>query len=128
MISNDRMRIIKRDVIGWSIYISWEIFAVIIFGGARDFRDFALFYCLNIGLFYFNSEVVFPYGISFKKAAFILIPIFVLAELAVYVFLGELISHFLDKEPKWSTFWNDAVKALWRGVQFLGLSILLLHR
>src|SRR5579872_6228224 len=122
MIRNGQMKTVSIHAIAWALFITYEVLVTIVMGGKFYFRDYVFFYTLNICLFYFNADVVFRYASNLKNIAFVIVPLVIL-ELTVYVILGETFNHILNEDPKgWSAFWNDALKALWRAIYFVGLS------
>jgi two-component system LytT family sensor kinase len=58
---NNMAYIIYAHIIGWSVFITYELTALYVVGHyLTSFVDTASHYMLNIGIFYFNCLVVFP--------------------------------------------------------------------
>ncbi|MBS1527430.1 MAG: sensor histidine kinase [Bacteroidetes bacterium] len=125
MIRNKQIRVIAAHAVVWLCFITYEVSVAVTMGSKAGFWEFAVFYVLNILLFYFNSEVVFRFARNPKKVALVLIP-FIGSELAVYTILSLLIGVYIYRSQNhWSQVKivrDDTVRALWRGVYFIGLS------
>jgi len=77
----------SKHILGWSIFITYEITYIYLMTGVADLNNYALNYTLNIILFYFNAHVLFNYSTrKFKRAAFITI-LLVMAEIALFVMI-----------------------------------------
>lgn len=125
MVRNDRTKALIIHIIVWASFIFYEVTIALLMGSKAKFIDFAAFYVLAICLFYFNSDVVFRFSENLKRITLILVPL-VLIELATYTVLSLCIGLFIFKSQSgWDTgkiVNDDIVRALWRGIYFIGLS------
>jgi len=124
MILNRQVRTIGIHVAAWSCFIAYEVAVAESVGTHAGFMQFAVFYALNISLFYFNAEVVLRFASNLRKVAVFMIPLLLL-ELSIYLVLGLTISYIFSQHQggyKFSHIGDDAVIALWRAVYFIGLS------
>jgi len=121
--------IILRHVLVWILFITYEVIYVKFAAGvtARVFH-FLIFYILNIGLFYFNANVVLDFAF-FKttKPYFIAISL-ILLELAVYLVFKFILDFIISPSAKSLLIQlkEDERYVLintWRGIYFTGFSI-----
>jgi sensor histidine kinase YesM len=89
--------VIYAHIIGWSIFITYELTAIFIVAHhLTSIVDTSSHYLLNIGLFYFNSLVVFPK--TYRSKALSQIPLIggIVFELLLYLFLVYLLNNTLQ--------------------------------
>jgi len=119
-----------RHVIGWSIFIVYELTFILFSGGhiSSPF-DIACYYALTIVVFYFHALILFPFGIRSKARSLIVIPILVLFEIVVYLFLKYCLDFILsipaDGFPDELSYIRLLlVPNIYRGIYFVGFSAL----
>ncbi|MBW7891303.1 MAG: histidine kinase [Chitinophagaceae bacterium] len=104
-------------------FIAYEVAVTLTMGVDASFLRFTVFYTLDILLFYINAHVVFQFVFQRRYAVLYLIPL-VLAELALFTGATIAVNVMVDsveaKELDVSKL--DYIRAIWRGVYFLGLS------
>jgi two-component system LytT family sensor kinase len=119
---------LKLHVIFWTIFIAYEVAVIFTFGGKfSSVPDYAGHYLLNIALFYFNAHIVLPNAINYNKKSYFLLPLSIIAELVIYLFLKILLIdsllalHFYVSRPSTNSL-SFLMESLWRAIYFLGLS------
>ena len=126
MVSKKTVRAVLLHALAWACFITYEVAVAVSMGSKARFFEFAIYYLLNICLFYFNSEVVFKLTKKPPFIIFVLIPLIIL-ELFAYVGLSVLISWFLyRRHTGWTNnniLRDDIVRSAWRGIYFLGWSV-----
>lgn len=113
----------------WIIFITYEVSVSRYMGDPSSYLAFALFYVIDIVLFYCNADYVFPKflpaGTHIPKAAIVILPISI--ELAIYIYLSVCLNNAFKHIGGVDIFTRITnpvlVTALWRGIYFLGLSI-----
>ncbi|TKC56165.1 hypothetical protein FBD94_23215 [Pedobacter hiemivivus] len=97
----DILFIIKKNQIhfvAWSLFIFYEVVVTgILRGYFATFSNYAVFYILNICLFYFHAHVVMPATKTESSKTSWLLPVLVLIEIVIYVPLTIYIVAFLHK-------------------------------
>lgn len=120
-----RKKTIYIHLICWSIFILYEISIIgIISQHFQRFNSYALFYLLNISLFYFHSLVVLHPFAKSTMADLWRIPLLLILELTLYCILTSLFSYYLTQRsvsifelPIFSTI--NLANTIWRGSYFI---------
>jgi len=117
---------------GWILFIGYEVSFVILITGGKGthgiWADYIFPYLINISLFYFNAHFVLDYCIRRKKNNYVLLVLFIIAELVLYLLLmstGEFLMGTRDSLFFSITTQNEKmalIRQLWRGIYFIGLS------
>ncbi len=109
----------------WLIFITYEVSVVLAMGGKGGFFRFAGFYALDILLFYGNTQV-FSRAFRSRYIVAALVPL-VLLELATFTALTIAVNIIIDSAESGFLVIDisrlDYVRAIWRGIYILGLSI-----
>ncbi len=113
----------------WALFMTYEVAIVKYLGSKAPLWDFGGFYAIEIALFYFNAHVVFRHvGAKWKgPILFMRLILFIFLELTVYVIMGLMLGYYFsgllgEHHPVFADE-TDIVKAAWRGIYFIGLSI-----
>lgn len=113
----------------WVLFMTYEVAIVKYLGNKAPLWDFAGFYVIAIVLFYFNAYVIFRYVRTKWEGPilFMRLILSIFLELTVYVILGLALGYYFsillgDHHPVFVSETN-IVKAVWRGIYFIGLSI-----
>jgi two-component system LytT family sensor kinase len=122
-------KVLIRHILVWSIFISYELtFTHFTVGVLGKVTYYAIFYILNIGLFYFNAHVVLDYAFFKSTKPYLISIISIFLELPAYIIGKVLIdsilsspNHPIDQHVKLSDLYM--VTNIWRGIYFIGLSI-----
>jgi two-component system LytT family sensor kinase len=119
---------LKLHLIFWIVFIVYDLAVFFSFGGKfSSFQDYAGHYLLNIGIFYFNAHIVLPNAINYNRKSYFVVPVLIIAELAIYIFLKFLMINLFIKldvqisRPNTHS-WSFVVESIWRAVYFIGLS------
>ena len=76
-----------KHLLGWSIFITYEIAYIYLMTGTADFRNYALNYSLNIILFYFNAHILLEHTLGkFKGSAWVTL-LLILIEIALFLII-----------------------------------------
>ncbi|MBS1533107.1 MAG: histidine kinase [Bacteroidetes bacterium] len=118
------MKTILLHVSVWICFISYEVSIAIRLGSKATVFDFACFYVLNIGLFYFNAHVASQW--AGRKQSVALFAAVLILELGVYDLLSIGMDIFVNSVANRhlvvAIYPADHVRSLWRGIYFLSLS------
>lgn len=118
-------RKLLMHVLCWLIFITYEVSVVLAMGGRGGFFRFAGFYSLDILLFYGNTYI-FSKAFRYRYIIAVLIPL-VLFELALFTGLTIAVNVIIDSVeiyfPVIDISRLDYIRAIWRGIYILGLSI-----
>jgi len=123
------VRLILKHILGWGLFIAYEISFVRFNGGySSPLQDYIYYYGLNILLFYCNAHLLLPLAIKSSRYYF-LIPVLMLFEIIIYLILKYILDHFLvfphNAMPNQITYIKKLlVPNAYRGVYFLGFSSL----
>lgn len=108
----------------WAIFIAYEVTVALLLGSRASFWQFVAFYIPNIVLFYFNAHIILNSVTGVKK-----LPLLIgltICELAIYVLITlslEILLGNLDlQNASSSEIRIDLIRAIWRGIYFIGLS------
>jgi len=119
-------------LVGWACFIFYEAMFVVIMvvSGKRGgfFYGYFLPYAVNIGLFYFHAGYTLRMSFGRRRKSFALFLLLLVLELAVYLFLMNLIN--LSANAQWSYFpagytlkeLQPMLRQLWRGIYFIAFS------
>ena len=112
----------------WVLFIVYEVGISWYFGDQSTFIEFAVFYVLDIALFYYNAHIVFSrFTTTFSLARIITLTAVVLTELSVYIYFSLIFNNIFNSVQGVRILGIRSVSviimAIWRGVYFLGLSI-----
>lgn len=120
--------IFKLHILIWFLYMLYEIVSFgIIFNNFKSPIIFLSHYLIVILLFYIHADVVIKWTTKNRKTAVWLTAIFVVAELALYIFAQHLVNVFLVLIGFSSSIVSDfnmafILRNLYRGVLFMGFS------
>jgi len=120
---------VKLHIIFWSVYIIYEMAVIyILFGRLSSFGDYLGHYILNIGLFYFNAHILLPSLTGRGKKSYFLVPIGIIMQMVIFIIFKFLIHYLYDYlnisvYPSFTTNKDYAVSSMFRGIDFMGLSI-----
>lgn len=119
----------KIHLIGWSLFIFFEITLVGLAAGAFGKPlNYILHYILNTALFYSNAHLVLKISFRTKKHLISTFMILMAIQIAIYILLRALLNYYLSDTIKSFTFSSIAenhrsfFQSLWRGLFFIGLS------
>ncbi|WP_344848376.1 histidine kinase [Pedobacter jeongneungensis] len=122
-------KIQKIHLIGWSLFIFFEITLIGLAAGAFGKPiNYLLHYILNIGLFYSNAHLVLKISFRTKKHAISRLIILMGLQIAGYILLRALLNYYLSDTTKSFNFptivenYRSFFQSLWRGLFFIGLS------
>jgi two-component system LytT family sensor kinase len=77
--------VVPSHVLAWGLYIGYElIYVYLITGTIKNPAAYALNYCLNISLFYFNAFFLFRYAVEKFKLSWLIILVLVILEIVVF--------------------------------------------
>jgi len=128
---NKSRKIILYHIIGWGLFILYELSALLLRNVQKDrgiYFDFIFPYVVNIGLFYYHAHVTMHYAFRPYKKSLLLFFVLVIAELAAYLFLMTLLD---SQSPDTAgNIFTQLIKGnlfpillqLWRGIYFIGFS------
>lgn len=113
----------------WALFMIYEVTIVKYLGNKAPLWDFGGFYVIEIALFYCNAHVIFRH-VTIKWRGPVLLMRLVLSiflELSVFVILGLILGYYFsillgEHHPVFAGEVN-IVKATWRGLYFIGLSM-----
>jgi len=117
-------------VVGWSLFIFYEVlFVIVLVGGRSDssiWSGYAFPYVMNITLFYFHAHITLEYSFKNKRKRYLSCFLLTIASLAVYLVLlnlGQVVNH----GTHWVTSLSEKdvlpmMRQLWRSLYFIGLS------
>lgn len=87
--------VFPKHLLGWSIFITYEVAYIYLMTGNADFWNYVLNYSLNIAFFYFNAHILLEHTLGkFKGSAwvtFLLILIEIILFLAIKFAINRLI-------------------------------------
>ncbi len=95
----------SKHILGWSIFITYEIAYIYLMTGSLDLNNYVLNYTLNILLFYFNAHVLFKYTAGKYNGSVYITILLVMAEIALFVLIKFPINllimgeEFMPKSP-----------------------------
>jgi two-component system LytT family sensor kinase len=118
-----------RHFLFWLIFVSYELTFLFLTSGVNaSITHLAIYYCLNIGLFYFNAHVVLDYAFFKAHGAYIIAGLFILGELILYLTIKFGLDIFLNVQHEPFRQEISSIKAylyenIYRGIYFIGLSI-----
>lgn len=125
----NKRSIITRHVIAWLIFISYELSLIQITMGINSaIFHYALYYALNICLFYFNAHVILDFSF-FKTTNPYLIAIgLIFLEIIIYLLLKLKLDNVLSGTKFLDFKFNISneklwVTNIWREIFFIGFSI-----
>ncbi len=119
---------ILYHVAAWSLFMAYETMAnLVLIGHLSSFADVALHYAMNIGLFYFISDLLLPASFKSDKLKIHLFLFYVLPTIVVYtglVFLSDLLLSSLHFGISWPVNQPKLLitASLFRSIYILGLS------
>ncbi|SDD70250.1 sensor histidine kinase [Pedobacter soli] len=119
----------KIHLIGWSLFIFFEITLVGLAAGAFGKPlNYVLHYILNIVLFYTNAHLVLMLSFRKKKYAVSRLIMLMLIQVAVYIVCRSFLNYSLSDAVKSFDIptvlknYRSFFQSLWRGLFFIGLS------
>src|SRR5665213_1898604 len=124
-----RRKIIIWHALVWLLFISYEV-AYIRFtvGIQASIFHFAVYYLLNIGLFYFNAHIVLDFAVFRTRHPIIISIILIIVEVICYLLIKYILDYLLSVPPRSISGQIENVRQyllanIWRGIYFLGFSI-----
>gem|GEM_PF-358268 len=118
-----------RHLLIWLIFISYEMaFLHFTAGFKSSYFKAAIFYILNISLFYLNAHVILDFAFFRTKTPYFIATILIFIELVFYLIIKLILDLLLAKGHIFS---SDSFNLkelylftnIWRGLYFIGLSI-----
>lgn len=118
----------KVHFLVWAVYMLQETVVIgILFNSFGNPFIYLVHYLVSIFMFYLHSDVVLPFAVADKRKAWLLVPIVVILQLALYVLLHFLASYALfsidigtvDELRLDATF---VLRNLYRGLLFMGFA------
>jgi two-component system LytT family sensor kinase len=116
-----------RHIIWWAIFICYESTAVGMASGAfTNLRYYILHYAINISLFYCHASIVLPNALASKPQAYYKLPLYIIAELAIYLVImyssDHVLSYFAGQTERGNLQLSTRFifSGIWRGVYFMG--------
>lgn len=112
----------------WTLFIAYEVGISSYFGDHSTIFEFALFYLLDILLFYTNADFVFYNLVPARNfSRFTCLMAALIGELSLYSYcslvLNNSFKHLVGTVKFTQLNFPVIIMAVWRGVYFLGLSI-----
>lgn len=116
----------RLHILGWSLFIFYELAVVVtLMGRSSSFWAYLFFYSSNIALFYLHAHYIYPQAVKKGRAIFLRVPLFVLAELSLYVvvtfganlFLNNVINVNNDDSVVYDA--GFFLRLAWRGFYFV---------
>jgi len=87
----------RIHILCWFLFIFYELAVVItLIDDTSSFLAYLIFYSLNISLFYFHSDFVFPKAVKKSESIYWRLPLLVIAELSFFVTLTFGANVFLN--------------------------------
>jgi len=117
-------------ILGWLVFAVYEIGVVYITTGTvKRLTDYLIYYALNISLFYVTSTIILPYSFGKSQNPYLKAFFLILGEMMIYLLIKISLDELIDwKKHSVHLHWDHPVKYLvlnlWRGLYFLGISIL----
>jgi two-component system LytT family sensor kinase len=112
-------------IIGWMIFITYEIIIAKIWGSSASVLDFGCYYLLDIPLFYLNAEIIVRYSKNFRKIFLKLIPL-MLIEILIYCIISIVVGILLYRiQNHWQLYELkkiDFATAIYRAIFIIGFS------
>lgn len=109
---------LNKHLLAWALFIGYETGGIYLAtGNAGHWPYYALFYPLNIALFYINALLVLP-----RAARYWLLPAELLVYLAIKMALDYFGSVYWFTGVAFDTGWGYVVYNGWRGLYFIGFS------
>jgi two-component system LytT family sensor kinase len=121
--------IILRHIFVWIIFITYEVIYVKFAAGVTaSLLHILIFYILNIGLFYFNANVVLDFAFFKTAKPYFTAITLILLELVSYLFCKFFLDYMLSTSPASLLMQLGKDKSYllinaWRGIYFIGFSI-----
>jgi two-component system LytT family sensor kinase len=121
--------IIFRHILVWILFISYEVLYVRFAAGVTaSVFHFLVFYILNIGLFYFNANVILDFAFFKTTKPYLISITLILIEIIVYLVFKFILDYILapSTESLLTQLKEDERYTLinaWRGIYFIGFSI-----
>jgi two-component system LytT family sensor kinase len=113
----------------WLLFISYEMSLIQITVGLKgSLLHYALFYLLNIFLFYFNAHVILDFAFFKSSRPWLISISLILLEIIVYLYIKLELDHILSGSENLSFLINLSNEKLWmtnvwREIYFIGFSI-----
>lgn len=121
--------LVSRHIFFWSIFIAYEVAYVRFTAGVHaSVFHFAIYYILNICLFYANAHLILDYAF-FKTSRPYLVAIgLILFEIAIYLAIKFVIDLLMmganiSFDSKLKSAEQFAIVNIWRAIYFIGFSI-----
>jgi len=129
VLSKLEMGVILKHILGWCIFIAYEI-SFVSFNSGTTFPlvDYLFYYALNIALFYINAHLTLNYAVKSSKS-YLVIPAMMLLEMVVYLAIKYTFDYFLAAHHHSFTAQLAYIKKflalnIFRGIYFIGFSTL----
>jgi len=121
--------VVMRHVIVWLIYISYELSLIQITVGLNgSIFHYAIYYLLNVCLFYFNAHVVLDFSFFKSNRPYIIASFLIFIEIVGFLFFKLLVDTLLAGTNNFVLIFNLSNEKLWltnifREIFFIGFSI-----
>ena len=121
--------IITRHVIAWVIFISYEMSLIQITMGINpSLFHYALYYILNICLFYFNAHVILDFAFFKTRRPYLIAVSLISLEIVIYLLIKLKLDNVLSGVKSLNFTINVPneklwVTNIWREIFFIGFSI-----
>jgi len=120
--------LILRHLLGWLIYISYELSLIEVTVGLNPSAGrYAIFYALNIGLFYFNAHVILDYAFFKTARPYLVAAVLILLEIFGYLYLKLWIEALLSGTGRVEIIFDRPhhqlwITNIWREIFYIGFS------
>lgn len=120
--------VISWHILVWLIFISYEIaYIKFMVGITATLLHYAIFYTLNISLFYFNAHVILDFSFFKTHKPYLNAVIFILCEVLVYLLikygLDDVLTIWFPGNTKLTFGETYILTNVWRCIYFIGFSI-----
>jgi two-component system LytT family sensor kinase len=119
--------VILRHLLGWAIYIAYELSLIEITVGVKSGAlHYGFFYFLNICLFYFNAHVILDFAFFKTQRPYLIACILIVCEIFAYLLFKLRLDALFNGKPFDLTFdlahQQLYITNIWREIFFIGFS------
>lgn len=120
--------LVFRHFLGWLIYISYELSLIeVTVGLSKSAFNYAVFYVLNIFLFYFNAHVILDFAFFRTTRPYLIAAGLMLLEIVVYLYVKLSIDALLSGAGYVKIIFDRPhhqlyITNIWREIFFIGFS------
>lgn len=124
-----RSLVLFRHLLVWLIFITYEMSLIqITVGLSASAFHYAIFYVLNIGLFYFNAHLILDFAFFKTYRPYLISSVLILLEIVVYLGIKLELDNLLSGSKNLGFSFNLSNEKLWltnifREIFFIGFSI-----